>query len=108
MDLAYAVNAAAQQGKFREMGDRFFADQVQIEGMADDKTYIQKAAQDLRLDMKKFNADFQDKALQGVIQNDMALGDKLGVNATPTFYLDGKQLDNLAPADLLSLLKDLK
>ena len=108
MDLAYAAEAGARQGKFKEISDRFFADQTQLESMSDAKSYIQQVAKDLGLDVKKFNDDLQDKALQGVIQSDLALGDKLGINATPTFFLDGKQLDSMAPLDLLTLLKSVK
>jgi len=49
-----------------------------------------------------------DGALQSVIQDDLSLGEKLGVNATPTFFLDGEKLESMSPADLLKVLKELK
>lgn len=106
--LAYAAEAAARQGKFEEMTKRFFADQVQLETVKDLNPYLIKVAQDLKLDGKKFQADIKDGALQSVVQSDLALGEKLGVNSTPTFYLDGEKLENLAPLDLLKVLKELK
>lgn len=106
--LAYAAEAAARQGKFETMTNRFFADQVKLETVTDLKPYLAQVAKEFKLDEKKFQTDMNDGALQSVIQNDLALGEKLGVNATPTFYLDGEKLESLAPADLLKILKGLK
>jgi len=108
MDLAYAAEAAARQGKFKEISNQFFADQTKVEQMTDVKPYIKQVVKDLKLNEEQFNSDFKDGALQGVIRSDLELGDKLGINATPTFFLDGKQLESMAPLDLLNLLKDLK
>jgi protein-disulfide isomerase len=106
--LAYAAEAAARQGKFEEITKRFFADQVKLEGVKDINPYLSGVAKDLKLDEKKFMADMKDGALQSVVQNDLSLGEKLGINSTPTFYLDGEQLENNSPASLLKILKDLK
>jgi len=106
--LAYAAEAAARQGKFEQIAKRFFADQTKLEGVTDLKLYLAGVAKDLKLDEKKFNADMNDKSLQDIIQNDLSLGESLGVNATPTFFLDGEQLESIAPPDLLKILKELK
>lgn len=106
--LAYAAEAAARQGKFEDITKRFFADQVKLETVKDLNPYLAEVAKDLKLDTKKFVADMKDGALQSVVQNDLALGEKLGVNSTPTFYLDGEKLENVAPMDLLKALKELK
>lgn len=106
--LSYAAEAAGRQGKFEEITKRFFADQVKLETVKDINPYLAEVAKDLKLDTKKFVADMKDGALQSVIQDDLTLGEKLGVNATPTFYLDGEKLESVAPAQLLKILKDLK
>lgn len=106
--LAYAAEAAARQGKFEEITKRFFADQTKLEPVTDLNPYLLQVAKDLHLDTKKFVADMKDGALQSVVQDDLSLGEKLGVNSTPTFYLDGEKLDNLTPMDLLNILKGLK
>lgn len=106
--LSYAAEAAGKQGKFKEITNRLFADQVQFEGMTDIKSYLAKVAKDLKLDEKKFMSDMEDKALQSVIQDDLALGEKLQVNATPTFFLDGEQLDGMSPEALLKVLKEVR
>lgn len=106
--LAYAAEAAGRQGKFKEITDRFFADQVTLEPVTDLKPYLVQVAKDLKLDEKKFQSDMNDGALQQVVQNDLSFGEQLGVNSTPTFYLDGEKLENIAPLDLLKALKSLK
>ncbi len=106
--LAYAAEAAARQGKFEAIATRFFADQVKLEGVKDLNPYLAEVAKDLKLDEKKFVADMKDAGLQNIIQNDLSLGESLGVNSTPTFYLDGEKLESMAPANLLKVLKDLK
>lgn len=106
--LAYAAEAAARQGKFEDITKRFFADQTRLEGVTDLNPYLAEVAKDLKLDSKRFVADMKDGALQSVVQDDLALGEKLGVNATPTFYLDGEKLESMAPLDLLKSLEGLK
>jgi len=106
--LAYAAEAAAAQGKFEKITKRFFADQTKLEGVKDINSYLAGVAKDIGLDEKKFNTDRNNKSLQDVIQNDLSLGEKLGVNSTPTFFLDGEKLESVAPADVLKVLKELK
>ena len=106
--LAYAAEAAGRQGKFEEISSRFFADQGKLEGVKDISPYLTEVVKDLKLDGKKFTADMKDESLKNLVQNDLSFGEQLGVNATPTFYLDGEKLDSLAPVDLLKILKDLK
>jgi protein-disulfide isomerase len=106
--LAYAAEAAARQGKFEEITRKFFADQGQLENVTDLNPYLTKVAQDLHLDVKKFDTDMKDGALQSLVQNDLSFGEQLGVNSTPTFFLDGEKLEGVAPLDLLNALKALK
>lgn len=106
--LAYAAEAASRQGKFEEVTNRFFADQIKLETVKDLNPYFSQVAKEYNLDEKKFLADMNDGALQSVVQDDLALGEKLGVNATPTFYLDGEKLENVNPKDLGELLGKLK
>ncbi len=106
--LAYAAEAAARQGKFEEMSTRFFSDQSRFTAGFDIKKYVAEVAMELELNMDTFNKDINDGALQGVIQADLHLAEKLGVNATPTFFLNGQKLESMSPADLTKLLQDLK
>lgn len=105
--LSYAAEAAARQGKFEQVASRFFADQSKFAPGFDIKKYVAGVATELGLNIDTFNKDINDGALQSVIQADLQLAEKLGVNATPTFYLDGQKLDSMSPADLTKLLQEL-
>lgn len=79
---AQAALAAAKQGKFEEMHDLLFANQ-QAHTMAD----LRKYAEQIGLDMQKFEADFQAATAQ--VAADRKEGDEAGVMGTPTLYVNG-------------------
>ena len=49
-------------------------------------------AQDLGLDMAKYDASVLDEKTQARIRKDASDGNALGVTGTPTFFLDGEKL----------------
>ena len=105
--LAYAAEAAGRQGKFEQMATRMFADQEKFADIKDINVYIKGIATDLSLDVPRLQKDINDPSLQQVVQNDLQLGEKVGINATPTFFLDGEKLENATPQSLLEALKKL-
>ena len=91
MAAAYG-EAAAKQGKFWEMHDKIFEGQKTWErGGAD--TYFKQYAEDIGLDMAKLDTDVQDQMTTATINADLKLAKELGVNATPTFFLNGKKVE---------------
>lgn len=92
---AEAAEAANAQGKFWEMGDLLFANQSKF---SDD--LFPQLAQSLQLDQLKFAKDMNDNVIKQKIQNDRAAGIRIGVNATPTFFLNGKKLNLTSFDDL--------
>jgi protein-disulfide isomerase len=84
---AKAARAAGEQGKFWEMHDLIFAN---FSTLSEDK-FIQFARQ-LGLDMEKFKADFKSSKYDALIQQDIALGRKVGVTGTPTLFMNGKRM----------------
>jgi 2-hydroxychromene-2-carboxylate isomerase len=55
-------------------------------------TYFNSYAKQLGLNLKQFESDYNSNKVNSLITADMAEGNKLGVQGTPTFYLDGKQI----------------
>ncbi|MBJ7529640.1 MAG: DsbA family protein, partial [Nocardioides sp.] len=49
-------------------------------------------AEDLGLDMEQYDADFASPEVAARVQRDVEDGMELGVQGTPTFYLDGELL----------------
>jgi protein-disulfide isomerase len=84
---AKAAEAAGRQGKYWEMFDLLFANQDKLS-----ETLFPQLAEDLKLDKTKFIADMNDSAINNKILDDVSAGTRFGVDATPTFFLNGKKL----------------
>jgi protein-disulfide isomerase len=89
-----AALAAHEQGKFWEMHDRLFANQ-----RAMSRQDILAHAGTLGLDMTKFMADLDGPRLQAVLDRDLGEGRKVGVEGTPTFFINGTALVGAQPID---------
>lgn len=59
---------------------------------SDPLTYFDQFARQLGLNVTKFNQDYQSTKVNNLIDADLSEGNKLGIDATPTFFLDGKQV----------------
>ncbi len=97
---ARAAQAAGNQGKFWEFVDMVFQNP--------DKTQegdFVRYADILDMDLKQFRTDFNDPGLSAQVQKDISYGKSLGVNSTPTFFINGKQIVAGNPADLKSLIE---
>ncbi|MBI4099677.1 thioredoxin domain-containing protein [Candidatus Microgenomates bacterium] len=84
---AEAAEAAGLQGKFWEMHNKLF-ELSPILG----KDALVQAAKDLGLDTDKFTKDLDSDPVRQKVLNDQTDGNNLKVNATPTFFVNGKQL----------------
>lgn len=56
-------------------------------------------AKDLKLDTIKFNQDSKSKELKDKVQNEFLSGTEVNVQDTPTFFLNGRKLENLGSVD---------
>jgi protein-disulfide isomerase len=90
---AMAAEAAGVQGKFWEMHDALFEKQSQWGSKEDPTDRFVSYAKDLKLDLTKFQADLKSAELEKRITDDANAGRSLGVSGTPTFYLNGVELD---------------
>ena len=91
---AYAAEAASKQGKFFEMHDMLFAKQKEWAESSNPIDFFKKYATSLKLDVATFEKDFASDAVKQRVQDDLLEGDKYGVQGTPTFFYNGKKLDN--------------
>lgn len=82
-----AAAAAAEQGKFDEYADLLFENQDKFS----QENYL-LFAQQLGLDLEKFQADLASDEVKAKVDADMREGESRGVNATPTFYINGKRV----------------
>ena len=91
---ALAAWAAGKQGKFFEYHDRLFA----LNGNIQPSSYEQ-IAQDLRLNVVKFNKDRQSPQALAQVEADEQQAGKFGINGTPTFVLNGVLMSGAFPLE---------
>ncbi len=95
MTAALAVEAAARQNKYWEMHDLLFTEQKNWgEKPVPTPEIFEAYAEQLGLDMEQFKADVASPETKARVQRDFDSGEKLGNSGTPTFYLNGKKIQN--------------
>ncbi len=84
---AQAAEAAKAQGKFWEYIDFLFKNQTAL-----DSDSLKKYATQVGLDRKRFDAELDSGKYDTVIRRDMEDGEVYGIEATPTFFINGAVL----------------
>lgn len=98
---ALAAEAAAQQDRFEDMYDRLFETQGQWVGAERETPEVFRSlAEELGLDMAEYDAAIADPTTLTRIEQDKTEGAALGVQSTPSFFLDGELLELTAWGDL--------
>jgi protein-disulfide isomerase len=102
---AGTAEAAGLQGKYWEMHNKIYESQSAWSSLSGTERtdFFAGYAKELGLDMDKYNSDLAGKtnstSVNEKINFDYALGKKAGVDATPTFYLNGVKLGSDALGD---------
>jgi len=89
---AQAAEAARVQNRFWEMHDLLYENQNLWKDDINPRTIFIKFAGDLGLDNGRFVRDMDDKQVKMRIEADQFAAAELGINGTPTFLIDGRQL----------------
>lgn len=92
---ARAAEAAALQGKFWEMHGMIYEHQADWENVRDPYSIFEGYAKTLGLTLSKFKTDYESTAVGNTISADQKDGEKAGVTATPTFYVNGKKMEGV-------------
>ena len=96
-----AAHCAGDQGKYWEYHDRLFANQQSL--MPDD---LKKHATDLGLDAKVFASCLDSSKYGERVRDGVAAGSRLGVNSTPTVYVNGRLLSGAQPYETFAMVID--
>lgn len=95
MTSALAVEAAGKQGKFWEMHDVLYENQKDWgEKAVSDPGVFEAYAKQIGLDMDKYKNDVNNNELKERINRDKNSGITLGVQGTPTFFINGERIPN--------------
>jgi protein-disulfide isomerase len=89
LNAARAAVAAQKQGKFWEMHDKIFANQ---RALSPDN--LKQYAQEIGLDVPRFEKDMASPEVQKQVDDDMKLAQEVQVRGTPTLFLNGKRVMN--------------
>jgi protein-disulfide isomerase len=96
-----AAHCAGDQGKYWQYHDQLFGNQQALQ-MNDLKQY----AADLGLDAAAFNACLDTSKYGERVRDGVAQGTTLGVNSTPTIYINGRLLSGAQPFDVIAAVID--
>jgi protein-disulfide isomerase len=98
---AEAALCAHEQGKFWPFHDRIFENQRALSS----ESYRRFAA-DLGLDQKAFGECVDSRKYRGTVEKDYREGESIGVNATPTFFINGRFLSGAQPFEQFQSIID--
>ena len=86
---AIAALAANKQGKFWELHDQLYENYNRLS-----EQKIREIAQQVGLDMEKFDKDMKDPKLKAIVERDFQEGASAGVRGIPTIFVNGRMLRN--------------
>lgn len=92
---ARAAQAAKNQGKFYEMHSMLFENQKRWSNSGSPTSLFVNYARELGLDIDQFKNDLNAAETQKIVMEQRNEGRNAGVNATPTFFIEGEKVDPL-------------
>jgi protein-disulfide isomerase len=92
VEAAAAAEASGAQGKYWEMHDMLYEHQNEWASLGDPTVVFVGYATTLGLDVARFTKEISDKKYADVIAADLSDGNRAGVNATPTIYINGTKV----------------
>jgi protein-disulfide isomerase len=101
MPAALAAEAARDQGKFWEMHDKLFSNQVHLE-----RADLDKYAQEIGLNMGKYKEAMDKEQGKDRIKRDMAEAEKFGARGTPNFFINGRNFRGAQPLEAFKSVID--
>jgi len=96
---ALAAETAGKQGKFWDMFEIIYKNQSQIS-----RDNLIGWAGTLGLDKGQFTKDLDDPSLKTIVENDVNYGEKIGVDATPTLFVNGEKVDNISENNISNII----
>jgi len=93
---ARAAEAANSQGKFWEMSQQIFENQTSWSELGDARArqIFAGYAASLGLNMEKYSTDLESAGTKQKVRDQYREGVAIGINSTPTFFVNGKTITN--------------
>jgi len=100
---ARAGACAHEQGKFWAMHDKLFQNTPALA-----ESDLKRYAQEIGLDVARFNACLTTEKYRDEVQDDYEAGVAAGVRGTPTFFIAGRRVEGAIPAPIFEqIIKQL-
>ena len=96
-----AALAAQRQGKFWQLHDAMYANRTHLT-----RQNILALAGTIGLDVKRFEQDWDSPAIKQALAKEQQEGDAVGVNGTPTIFIDGQRYNGDLALDALRPIID--
>ena len=93
VNAAVAARSAQAQGRFWAYHDLLYEEQSSGFGDENLLAYAREAG----LDTQRFEDDYESARYAGLVQADFQRGQSIGVNGTPTFFINDQVLVGLQP-----------
>ena len=97
---AIASRCAARQNKFWQMYDKLMSNN------AVDPERVNKYAQEIGLDSASFKKCLVDPSIGKIVDKDMEEANKLGVQGTPAFFINGRFIEGAYPFEVFKKIID--
>jgi protein-disulfide isomerase len=98
---AEAALCAGEQGRYWDMHDSLLANQGAL-GVDD----LKGRARALRIDVARFDACLDSGRMAPVVESSKKLGEGIGINSTPSFFVNGRPLSGSQPFERFKELVD--
>ena len=92
-EAAMAAEAAGFQGKFWEMHDTLYREQLAWSKAPNTRELFESYASMLGLNMEQFKKDMDSDKAKERVDSDHALGDSLGIKVTPTLFINKRPVE---------------
>lgn len=97
LSSAKAAYAASLQGKFWEMHDQLFAHQQAWSESDNANQLFDDYAKAIGLNMDQYHKDLNDPKTEKFVKDSEQSAGDIGVNSTPTIFINGKQMTGFNP-----------
>jgi len=92
MISALYSECASRQGKFWELDDQMIPQQSQWAQLINPEPVFQAMAQQVGMDVNQLNTCLASDDARKVINDEKSLGQTLGINETPTYFINNKMV----------------
>jgi len=98
---AEAARCAGEQGKFWEFHDKLYATGAKL---TDDE--FKSVAKEVGVDIRGFEGCLASGKFKDAVQRDLLEGARLGLNGTPAFFINGRELTGAQPLEAFAAIID--